>query len=338
MFGFSKVNKTWVGSADKVAAELSKDANCCCRTLRPFLGSDTWLNSPKSLVCLLDDAVCSGGLASAQKMRALGYNVSNRRVQQWHLKKSSHKAPAKKAGRPSKVNNPLCIEAVPATLAKSSVAASRTCVVKEKQPDGTIVRVRKQRRTLTRQLSTIYGSNPSIYRNLAETQFRCLVGRHCQEFCKGFRKNDLCDHCVAYRNKILPRVNAFIKRCQNTMATVCPGYWNPVWSSRRYTRIMNSSDTEEKLNILKRYLRITHDKDHKPTHGAARKTLSVFGVYLRQWVANQVKTRIILYVSDVLEKSALFASLLIRKAVEKEVLNKGKLKKLIFVFDAGNHL
>lgn len=277
--------------------------------------------------------------------------------------------------------------------------------------------MRKQRRTLTAQLSTIYRSNPSIYRNLAETQFRCLVGRHCQEFRKGFRKTDLCDHCVGYRNKILPRVNAFIKRCQNTMATVCPGYWNPFWSNRRHTRIMNSSETEEKLNILKTYLWVTHEKDHAATrrnapepwkvqheegqlvkelklhlsivqsyewhilaaareqasmrrsietlepgtcyfqadfsenigvpiaheetsdmwHGAARKTLSVFGVYLRQWIENQVKTRIVLYVSEVLEKSALFASLLIRKAVEKEVLNKGKLKKLIFVFDAGNH-
>lgn len=414
-----KVNKTCVGSADKVAAELSKDADCCCRTLLPSLGKlrDTWLNSPKSLVSLLDDAVCSGGLASAKQMRALGYNVSNQRVRQWHLKKSTSKRPPKKAGRPSKVNNPLCIQAVRATLAKSSVAASRTCVVKEKQPDGTIVRMRKQRRTLTAQLSTIYRSNPSIYRNLAETQFRCLVGRHCQEFRKGFRKTDLCDHCVGYRNKILPRVNAFIKRCQNTMATVCPGYWNPFWSNRRHTRIMNSSETEEKLNILKTYLWVTHEKDHAATrrnapepwkvqheegqlvkelklhlsivqsyewhilaaareqasmrrsietlepgtcyfqadfsenigvpiaheetsdmwHGAARKTLSVFGVYLRQWIENQVKTRIVLYVSEVLEKSALFASLLIRKAVEKEVLNKGKLKKLIFVFDAGNH-
>ena len=43
------------------------------------------------------------------------------------------------------------------------------------------------------------------------------------------------------------------------------------------------------------------------------------------------------YVSEVLEKSALFASLLIRRAVEREMLHLGKLENLLFVFDAGNH-
>ena len=72
-------------------------------------------------------------------------------------------------------------------------------------------------------------------------------------------------------------------------------------------------------------------------HGAARKTLSVFGVYLRQWQNGKVCTRNVLYISEVLEKSALFASLLIRRAVEREVLHLGKLENLLFVFDAGNH-
>ena len=72
-------------------------------------------------------------------------------------------------------------------------------------------------------------------------------------------------------------------------------------------------------------------------HGAARKTLSVFGVYLRQWEDGQLRTKNILYVSEVLEKSSLFATLLIRKAVEEEVVDLGRLKKLLFVFDAGNH-
>ena len=40
-------------------------------------------------------------------------------------------------------------------------------------------------------------------------------------------------------------------------------------------------------------------------HGAARKTLSVFGVYLRQWEDGQLRTKNILYVSEVLEKSSL---------------------------------
>ncbi|CAJ1342619.1 unnamed protein product [Effrenium voratum] len=351
----------------------------------------------------------------------MGYSVSNKRVRQYHLKRPPRHQPLQGrnvGGRPSKVDNPLNVAAVRAVLEKNSVSASLTCVCRQRQPDGSVLRVRKQRRTLTGQLSTIYRSSPSIHRNLAETQFRCLVARHCQEFRKGFRKTDLCDHCRAYRKTILPRVSGFLTRCQSTMSAVCPGYWAPFWRSRpRNTLVMTTGDAEAKLVAVQKYLWETHEQEHADSrraarepfrirheegllvkelklhlnivrsydwhmlaaareqssmreslenlaprtcyfqadfsenigvpiaseessdmwHGAARKTLSVFGVYLRQWQNGKVCTRNILYVSEVLEKSALFASLLIRRAVEREVLHLGKLENLLFVFDAGNH-
>ena len=231
-----KINQTVPGTAQRVSERLSQAySDCCCRTLLPSLGKlrETWLNHPKSLVSLLDDAVCAGGLSSAKRMRTLGYSVSNRRVRQWHQKKLTKKAPAKPVGRPSKVNSKLNIMSARAVLDKNSAAASLTCVVKEKQEDGSLLRVRKQRRTLTAQLSTIYRSSPSIYRNMAETQFRAIVSRHCREYRKGFRKTDLCDHCLTYKRKILPRVAAFIRRCQDTMNAVCPSYWIPFWRIKR---------------------------------------------------------------------------------------------------------
>ena len=67
------------------------------------------------------------------------------------------------------------------------------------------------------------------------------------------------------------------------------------------------------------------------TCGTPRIVLPSWDVTEKVWLTN------ILYVSEVLEKSSLFATLLIRKAVEEEVVDLGRLKKLLFVFDAGNH-
>ena len=235
----AKVSKTLTDCAGKLANHLNKNLHCCCQTLLPSLGKlrEAWRNHPNSLASMLDDAVCSGGLSSAKRMRQMGYNVSNRKVMQWHRKRLPRAQDRKRPGRPSKVNNPINVATVRAVLERSSVLSSLTCVVKEKQPDGTLVRVRKERRTLTAQLSTIYRSSPSIYKFLAETQFRSIVVRHCQEFRRGFRKTDLCDHCLNYRKKILPRVSGFIRRCQETMSTACPGYWNPFLQSRHDLKV-----------------------------------------------------------------------------------------------------
>ena len=175
-----KADGEWPGTAKQRAAELNSNFDCCCRKLLPALGKlrETWLQDPRKLVQQLDMAVCSGGLSSAARMRKMGYNVSNKRVRQYHLKRPPRHQPLQGrnvGGRPSKVDNSLNVAAVRAVLDKNSVSASLTCVCRQRQPDGSVLRVRKQRRTLSGQLSTIYKSSPSIHRSLAETQFRCLV-------------------------------------------------------------------------------------------------------------------------------------------------------------------
>ena len=330
----------------------------------------------------MDAAVAAGGLKSAKSMRALGYDLPASSHRRWTASRKLKKQ-SKRPGRKSKVDCPANIAAVRKVLDRASNAASLTCVVKEKLEDGTVGRVRKQRRTLVAQLSTIYRASPEVHKRMAETQFRRLVVKHCREYRKGSRKTDLCDHCLAYRKKILPQVAKFITHCQNNMLKVCSGYWAPFWRKQRVQQTMASGDAESKLKALQTYLSTTHEKEHASDrakaaepwrirhvegelltelkrhlaivqayewhalaaqreqatmraslaalppdtcyfqadfsenigvplgheessdmwHGAARKTLSVFGVFLRQWVGGEVKTRNILYVSDVIEKT-----------------------------------
>ena len=82
---------------------------------------------------------------------------------------------------------------------------------------------------------------------------------------------------------------------------------------------------------------IAHNETSDMWHGASRKTLSIFGCYLMQWKDGAIETTNIVYVADILEKSALFANLLIKQVVADHVLGKGSLEEMIFCFDSGNH-
>ena len=73
-------------------------------------------------------------------------------------------------------------------------------------------------------------------------------------------------------------------------------------------------------------------------HGAARKTLSIFGCYCVQTNASGERDVVghIILVSEVIELSALFGALCLQKALEK-VSNIGTLAELILGFDSGTH-
>ena len=70
-------------------------------------------------------------------------------------------------------------------------------------------------------------------------------------------------------------------------------------------------------------------------HGTQRKTLSLFGAYITEWHGDEISKKIVIYISEIIEKSALFAKLLIQKAVAH--INQEGLELLKFRFDAANH-
>ena len=72
-------------------------------------------------------------------------------------------------------------------------------------------------------------------------------------------------------------------------------------------------------------------------HGAQRKTLSVFAMYVVEADARGRRTTTaIILVSEILELSALFGSLCVERAL-RHVKNVGGLDELVLGFDAGNH-
>ena len=92
------------------------------------------------------------------------------------------------------------------------------------------------------------------------------------------------------------------------------------------------SDFMEKLPIP-----LSGSENSDMFHGAARKTLSVFGSYtiqVDQRGRREVTATVL--VSDIIELSALFGSLCVLRSL-KQVKNVGKLTELILGFDSGNH-
>ena len=222
------------GSRQALAQSVaSGTTSCSCSSLLSQLGKlrEKWKHMPLAPVADLDMAVTACGTHSAATLQEKGYDIPTKRLtacrgQRLHRKRQSKR---RGPGRPSKVNDPEMILAVRAVLEQNSTASSNTCVVKGSE-DGE--RQRKQVRSLSALPLTIYRSSPSIRRNLAERQFRSILKLHCKEFKRGRRKTDLCDHCITYRQKILPRVREFIQRCDQELEAVCPGYWKPFYAHK----------------------------------------------------------------------------------------------------------
>ena len=219
-----------------MASVATNATSCSCSVLFPQLGKlrEIWKHVPSAPVRDLDMAIAACGIRSWSELKQKGYDIPRKRLQACNGQKLRRKqrSKQKKKGRPSKANDPRMIAAVRAVLAQNSTASSNTCIVKEKQANGEVVRCRKQVRSLSALPATIYRSTPSLVRNLAERQFRCILAQLCKEFKRGRRKTDLCDHCITYRQKIIPRVREFLKRCEQELEAVCAGYWKPFYAHK----------------------------------------------------------------------------------------------------------
>ena len=234
-----RAESRWPGCSRTLAAALaSGPEDCVCKSIMPALGNlrTSWEKKSPQSQRELDKAI-TGACArmSARSLRKRGYPISNKRAramrfEQLQKAKKKKKVTGRNVGRPSKVDNPKLIQAVESLLEENSVAAAKTCVIKQKQADGEVQKIRKQVRTLSALPSTILRSSP-LARKLDERQFRAMLTRHFKQYRKGRRKTDLCDHCLLFRQKIRPRVVAFMRRVEEDMNTALPGYFHPFWKN-----------------------------------------------------------------------------------------------------------
>lgn len=83
---------------------------------------EAWKHQPFQHVSSLDVAVAKSGL-TRQEYHDLAYSIPARQLQRCRRSRQGVQLKAKKRGRPSKVRNPKCIEAVRSALEKNSTAA-----------------------------------------------------------------------------------------------------------------------------------------------------------------------------------------------------------------------
>ena len=103
-------------------------------------------------------------------------------------------------------------------------------------------------------------SMPALRGRLNFRQFRKIHKTYFPEYKRARKKTDLCDHCVSYTKKILPRARDFMQRVQKDMEEVCPNYWHPVLRRAKFKSLFTSLDTSSSLTLVQDVLGTLHER------------------------------------------------------------------------------
>ena len=243
------------------AVVVAADKECHCEPLVANIAAmrQAWKHVSLPVARALDGCVFSSGFSS-KKIVSLGYVAQGdykrklkRSLKKWSMKKS--------VGRSSKVKDPKWQKLVKDALDFFSTPSSWTCVGPRKE--------RLQVRSLCARPTTILRSSPALHGHLSFRQFRSIHKLHFPQYKKARKKTDLCDHCVSYSKKILPRAKEFMQRAKADMEAVCPGYWHPVLKRTKFKSLFSSFDTSSSLTLVQEVLGPLHERCFQQVRAAA---------------------------------------------------------------------
>ena len=266
-FMLDRANAEYPGIKVAMAEKPRSSLHCHCDPLLCELGmARRRLSShPSSIVRAMDQAVYNSGFGNRKHLKRRGYHVGPKL---WKAVVKKIPLKLKIIGRPSKFNSPALRKFIKDALELNSQDSSWSCVARS-VVGGAKVRERRRVRTLTGTLTAIYNTSPLVRSYIAFTQFRGMVRAFFPEFKKARMKTDLCDHCHAFRKKIIPRLQSFLQRARQQMEDVCPGYWDAFDASPEHAILDAEQNRPAKLMARGRYLWEGHEQTQAVQRAAA---------------------------------------------------------------------
>ena len=168
----------------------------------------------------LDKAVRKTGM-SHDSAKNRGYAVDKKAWARTQVAKIGVKQKTLKPGRPSKIDDQKLIRLAESVLLKNSQESSWMAVVPGRKKGAGREHVKV--RTITALLSTIYRSAPELRKAMKLQTFRKLRKKHLRHFRNARVKTDLCDHCEAYKYKV---IRDSIAIWRDHLETDCAGYFS----------------------------------------------------------------------------------------------------------------
>lgn len=236
-------------------AQLDRKTDCAtCSALLPGLAASPGFSAavpaePVRKVRDHVDRLVRNSVGDQTICRSMGYPMGDTR---WRRAGNAADTDVNRGGRPSKVDNPECIEAVRAALQKCSQDSSKIC--RDASGEWQVAR------TLTKDKASIYHNEEEVNKQMGDRTFQRILKRHLCQFKKARSSSDMCQHCVDYDDKVLPMMNKTLAEQRQQLEELLPHYFN-AWDT-----YLSSTDVVDRpaqhLEELEHY--VAHHENRQP--------------------------------------------------------------------------
>ena len=235
------------------------DTRCHCNDLLSALGAlreDPAVNQKRDVLTALDQCV-QKVLPSRNAARTKGIKISRKAWLRAERASQGETAEAQRGGRPSKVDDPHCVEVALRVAHENSQETSDVIIVNNKP-------VFKRVWTCTRYL--IWLTTLELFMEFGWMTWCAILYKHAPEIRVGRRKTDYCDHCHLFRTKIVPDFWQCVSDCRATLVTFLPHMFDLFDSSHRFVKLC--LDPEKYARAFKAYLNQYYERNRDSVNEA----------------------------------------------------------------------
>ena len=223
------------------------------------------LDKPIVSIAQLDSAVCCLGW-SHQKLQDNGYQISRRSFASSStgtLATTSNPSTwTSKRGRKAILDDTSIVDHVRNVLAPHLVESERVAVVGRGNKKRMIVA-----QHLRKKKYRLYMEESQLNARMSWSSFHRILKHHFPHIRSPIRKTDLCEHCLHFEKRLLPRAEQTMANARKDLLSIWPDYFTTFDSNKVIQQKMNDKD---RVPLIARFVAFLNTQNFNANRNSAR--------------------------------------------------------------------